>query len=104
MDDLRELADSINPRLRGWLHLGAFPVSVVCGIVLVWMAGPGRPRLASAVFAVTAALLFGVSALYHRGHWSPRVERVLKRLDHASIFLIIAGTYTPFALLLLHGG
>jgi hemolysin III len=104
MDDLRELADSIKPRLRGWLHLGAFPVSVVCGIVLVWMAGPGRPRLASAVFALTAALLFGVSGLYHRGAWSPRVDRVLRRLDHASIFLIIAGTYTPFALLLLHGG
>ena len=57
-----------------------------------------------AVFAVSAALLFGVSALYHRGHWGPRAHGVLKRLDHANIFLIIAGTYTPFAVLLLPAG
>jgi len=102
-EEARRLVESVKPRLRGWLHLGAFPVSVICGIVLVALSD-GRARVASAVFALTAALLFGVSALYHRGNWSPRVEGLLKRLDHANIFLIIAGSYTPFALLLLHGG
>lgn len=60
-------------------------------------------RLAAAVYALTSALLFGTSALYHRGHWSGRVEDVLRRFDHANIYLIIAGTYTPFALLALDG-
>jgi hemolysin III len=91
------------PRLRGWLHAGAFPVALAAGIVLVALADGGRARIACAIFALSAALLFGVSALYHRGHWSPRVDGVLRRLDHANIFLIIAGTYTPFTLLLLHG-
>src|SRR5690349_2238552 len=85
---------ALKPRLRGWIHLGTFPVVVVAGIVLVALAPGGTPRLASAVFAVTAALLFGTSALYHRGTWSPRWAGVLKRLDHSNIFLIIAGTYT----------
>ncbi|HUR74009.1 MAG TPA: hemolysin III family protein [Sporichthya sp.] len=89
------------PRLRGWLHLGAFPVSVICGIVLVSIPEEPRARVASAVFASAASLLFGISALYHRGNWGPRTTEVLKRLDHANIFLIIAASYTPFALLLL---
>jgi hemolysin III len=92
---------AIKPRLRGWIHLGTFPLAVAAGIVLVALAPGGTPRLASAVFAVTAALLFGTSALYHRGSWSPRWTGVLKRLDHSNIFLIIAGTYTPLAVALL---
>ena len=92
---------AIKPRLRGWIHLGTFPLAVAAGIVLVALAPSGSPRLASAVFALTAALLFGTSALYHRGSWSPRWTGVLKRLDHSNIFLIIAGTYTPFAVALL---
>jgi hemolysin III len=91
----------VKPRLRGWLHLGTFPVSVLAGFVLVAIPQEPRARLASAVFAVTASLLFGISALYHRGNWGPRTTEVLKRIDHANIFLIIAGSYTPFALLLL---
>jgi hemolysin III len=71
-------------------------------VVLVVLSPSTQARVATAVFAVTAALLFGVSAVYHRGRWSPRTHGVLKRLDHANIFLIIAGTYTPFTLLLLH--
>jgi hemolysin III len=89
------------PRLRGWLHAGTFPVALVAGIVLVALADGNRERVASAVYAASAALLFGVSALYHRGDWSPRVEAMLKRLDHSNIFLIIAGTYTPFSVILL---
>lgn len=92
---------AIKPRLRGWIHLGTFPLAVAAGIVLVALSPGGAPRLASAVFALSAALLFGTSALYHRGSWSPRWTGVLKRLDHSNIFLIIAGTYTPFAVTLL---
>src|SRR4051812_13977168 len=92
---------AIKPRLRGWIHLGTFPLVLVAGIVLVVLAPGGAPRVSSAIFAVTAALLFGTSALYHRGSWSPRWTGVLKRLDHSNIFLIIAGTYTPLAVALL---
>src|SRR3954451_20280584 len=92
---------AIKPRLRGWIHLGTFPLAVAAGVVLVVLSPGGAPRLASAVFALSAALLFGTSALYHRGSWSPRWTGVLKRLDHSNIFLIIAGTYTPFAVTLL---
>jgi hemolysin III len=81
-----------------------FPVAVAGGIVLVVLAGGPRARIAAAVFAGTAALLFGTSALFHRGHWSPRAHRILRRLDHANIWLIIAGTYTPFAVLALPPG
>jgi hemolysin III len=97
-----DLAQAIKPHLRGWLHAGTFPLAVAAGIVLICLADGTRATLAATVFAVSAALLFGVSAIYHRGRWSPRGERILKRLDHSNIFLIIAGTYTPFALLLLY--
>ncbi|MEE9228238.1 MAG: hemolysin III family protein [Acidimicrobiia bacterium] len=89
------------PKLRGWLHAGMFPVAVAAGIVLVALAGTGEARIAAAIFASTGALLFGTSALFHRGSWSPRVHRLLRRLDHSNIFLIIAGTCTPFAVLAL---
>jgi hemolysin III len=78
------------------------PLAVAAGIVLIALAPTTTARIAAAVFSVTAWLLFGTSAVYHRGNWSPRVAGVLKRLDHSNIFLIIAGTYTPFALLLPH--
>ena len=90
------------PRLRGWLHAGMVPLTVAAGIVLIALAPTTPARVAAAVFSVTAWLLFGTSAVYHRGNWSPRVAGVLKRLDHSNIFLIIAGSYTPFALLLPH--
>jgi len=94
----------VKPRLRGWLHAGCFPLVVAAGIVLVTLAPAGRARISAAVFAVTASMLFGVSALYHRGQWSPQTLGLLRRFDHANIFLIIAGTYTPFSVLLLPGG
>ncbi|HEY6737302.1 MAG TPA: hemolysin III family protein [Actinopolymorphaceae bacterium] len=96
-----EVSRAVKPKLRGWLHAGTFPLSVIGGAVLVTLAPTTTAKISSAIFAVTAALLFGVSALYHRFSWSPRVAAVLRRLDHANIFLIIAGTYTPFTLLLL---
>ena len=96
-----DLAAAVKPRLRGWVHLGAFPLAMAAGVVLVVLSPAGGPRWAAAVFGTTAALLFGTSALYHRGTWSPRAELALKRLDHSNIFLIIAGTYTPLAVVLL---
>lgn len=94
---------TLKPLLRGWLHAVTAPLALVAGIVLVALAPNPTARWAVAVYAVTAVLLFGTSAFYHRGNWSPRVERLLKRIDHSNIFLIIAGSYTPFAVLLLHG-
>ncbi|MFC7328980.1 PAQR family membrane homeostasis protein TrhA [Marinactinospora rubrisoli] len=93
----------VKPLLRGWLHLGTAPVALAAGIVLVVLAPTGLSRLASAVYAASAVLLFGTSAIYHVGHWSGRVTAVLRRLDHSNIYLIIAGTYTPFVLLVLDG-
>ena len=92
--------DHVKPKLRGWLHVGMTPVALVAGIVLVVLAGSTQGKVSAAVFGGTAVLLFGTSAVYHRGTWSPRVGGFLRRFDHSNIFLIIAGTYTPFALLL----
>ncbi|NUW42397.1 PAQR family membrane homeostasis protein TrhA [Nonomuraea rhodomycinica] len=94
---------AVKPRLRGWLHTGALPVTLVAGFVLVALGPTLQARLASAVYAITSGLLFGVSATYHRGTLGPRLAEVLRRFDHANIYLIIAGTYTPFALLALTG-
>ena len=104
--DLEGLARAVKPKLRGWLHAGTFPVALVAGTVLVVLADGTRETVANAVYAASAVLLFGISALYHRGNWTPRTEKLLKRLDHSNIFLIIAGTYTPFSVILLqdHGG
>lgn len=91
------------PLLRGWLHAGALPVTLLAGFVLVALGPTMQARLASTVYAITSVLLFGVSATYHRFRLGPRVAEVLRRFDHANIYLIIAGTYTPFALLALDG-
>jgi hemolysin III len=94
----------VKPKLRGVLHQWAFFVSVVAGAVLVVVAPAGRATLATAIYAFTVAGLFGVSAVYHRVNWvSATARRWMRRLDHSMIFLLIAGTYTPFALLVLHG-
>jgi len=91
------------PRLRGWLHLATAPVTLAAGVVLIALSPTAATRLGSVVYVASSVLLFTVSAVYHRGRWSPRVTGVLRRLDHSNIFLLIAGTYTPFSLLLLHG-
>ncbi len=83
------------------MHAGTFPVALTAGVVLSILAPEGRARTGVIVFSVTATLLFGTSALYHRFAWSERIHLLLKRFDHANIFLIIAGSYTPFALCLL---
>lgn len=89
------------PRLRGMLHLIAFPTTLVLGLLLVAVGQTLTIRLACAVFVLTAGMLFGISAVYHRGTWSPQRAIILRRFDHANIFLIIAGTYTPIAAALL---
>jgi hemolysin III len=91
------------PRLRGVIHQYAFFVALVLGACLVVLAPGGRPRLAAAIYAASVAGLLGTSALYHRRDWAPRARMWMRRLDHSMIFVLIAGTYTPFALLVLHG-
>jgi hemolysin III len=98
-----EIAQSVRPKLRGWLHVGAFPAALIAGLLLVALGPTLTARLAAAVYALTSVLLFGVSALYHRGQWSDRAVAWLRRFDHANIYLVIAGTYTPISLLALHG-
>ncbi len=100
-DALDRLPADVKPKLRGWLHLVAIPVSALLCLVLLVVAQDPGDRLAVAVYTATSVLLFSVSAVYHRGSWSPRMDGFLRRLDHANIFLIIAGTYTPYAVLLL---
>jgi hemolysin III len=103
-----EMTDQIaagpaKPKLRGVLHQCAFLLAVVLAPVLIFAADEGEPRLAAAVFAASVALCFGASALYHRVTWTPRVRLWMRRVDHAGIYLLIAGTYTPVSLLVLRG-
>lgn len=94
----------LKPRLRGVLHQWAFAASVVAGAVLVLEAGSARVRFVMAIYALSVAALFGTSALYHRIDWRTlRARRWMRRLDHTMIFVLIAGSYTPFGLLVLHG-
>jgi hemolysin III len=96
------MADPLKPRLRGVVHVYAFFVAVAAGALLVAFAPSGTARLATSVYVVGLAGLLGTSALYHRVTWRrPNVRRWLRRLDHSMIFLLIAGTYTPFAVLVL---
>ncbi|QJW36046.1 PAQR family membrane homeostasis protein TrhA [Cellulosimicrobium protaetiae] len=100
-DAVEKVVEAVKPRLRGWIHAGTFPFVLAASIVLVVVAPPVAGKVSCAIFGLSACLLFGTSAVYHRGTWSPRVAGVLRRADHSNIFLIIAGTYTPLAVLLL---
>jgi len=93
----------VKPRMRGWLHAATAPLTLAAGVVLVVLSPDAATRTGSAVFALSALVLFTVSAIYHRGRWSPRTQLMLRRFDHSKIFVLIAGSCTPFALLLLHG-
>lgn len=101
---VEKVEKKVKPRLRGWIHAGTFPLALAASIVLIALAPTPAGKISASVFGLSACLLFGVSAVYHRGNWSPRTEAVLRRLDHTNIFLIIAGTYTPLAVLLLPPG
>jgi hemolysin III len=94
---------AVLPMLRGWLHLICFFLAVPAGVWIVVNADEPKARVAAAVYALGLVALFGVSGLYHRGRWSPVWRRRMQRLDHATIFVMIAGSYTPICLLALHG-
>ena len=97
----------LKPRLRGWLHAYAAGISIVSGASLIAVAFALRGAVAGitcAIYCATVTLLFGTSALYHRRTWSPRALMIMKRLDHSMIFVFIAGTYTPIAVLTLPTG
>ena len=100
-DALREAVTELKPKLRGWLHAAIAPLAFFSFLVLLVLAESVRVRAGAAVFMFSAVLLFGVSAVYHTGRWGVRAKAVWKRFDHANIFILIAGSYTPFALLLL---
>ncbi len=90
--------------MRGWLHAYAFFVAVVCGIVLCSIAAARSgwsPLVSTLIYSLTVCGLFGTSGLYHRRVWSERGFQVMRRMDHSMIFIFIAGTYTPFCVLLL---
>ena len=104
---MMELVDMapVKPRLRGVFHQWAFFVALVAGVVLVIAAPDGRATFAATIYATSVVAMFGASALYHRIDWrSLGARRWMRRLDHSMIFVLIAGTYTPFALLVLNGG
>ena len=94
-------AEEKKPAWRGWIHAATFPITIAAGIVLIVLAHGTVAKWAAAVFMACSMILFGISALYHRFNWKPKTKQVFRRLDHANIFLLIAGTYTPIALLAL---
>ena len=103
VEALAEVVRQVKPKLRGWLHAGITPLAIAAGIVLICLAPTAAGKLGGAVFLAASLLLFGTSGLYHRFYWGARGEAVLRRMDHANIFVFIAATYTPLALLMLDG-
>lgn len=95
--------DEARPSWRGWIHTGILPFVVAGGVLLIVFAEGGAAKAGAAIYFASSILLFGNSALYHRFNWRPRTKKVLKRIDHANIFLLIAGTYTPLAISALPG-
>ncbi len=91
------------PLLRGWLHLVCFFLAIPAGVLIIALASSPRARVGAAIYAAGLIALFGVSAAYHRGPWSPIWRRRMQRLDHLTIFVMIAGSYTPLCLLVLRG-
>ncbi|CAB4665727.1 unannotated protein [freshwater metagenome] len=90
------------PKLRGWFHLGATPIVIIASLIL-FILSKSSLKFAVAIYSLTAILLFSVSAVYHRVPWSPAKKKIWRRFDHANINLLIAGSYTPFAVTLLEG-
>lgn len=93
----------VKPKLRGWMHTAVAPLAIAAFVVLIVLSPTAGTRIGSAIFASSAILLFTVSSVYHRGNWSPKTWAFLRRWDHANIFVLIAGTYTPYAVLFLDG-
>ena len=89
--------DDFRPSLRGWIHTGVMPLVVAAGIILIVLSDGWVAKTGSAIYFASSLLLFGNSALYHRFNWKPFTKKLLKRIDHSNIFLLIAGTYTPIS-------
>lgn len=102
-EEVKEAVAPLKPKLRGWLHAGWTPLVVLGSAVLIALSRTPTARVGNIVFLAGALMLFGTSAIYHRGTWSARGNAILRRLDHANIFVFIAASYTPMALLMLHG-
>jgi hemolysin III len=100
---LTEVLAVVKPRLRGWLHAGMAPLALAAGIVLISLAATPAGVIGGAVFLTASVLLFGTSGVYHRGSWGARGQAILRRMDHSNIYVFIAATYTPLALILLNG-
>ena len=100
-DELEHAPSETKPTWRGWIHAGTFPVAIVLGVILIVLADGTAAKVSSSIFVASSLLLFGTSALYHRINWSPRVKAIFKRIDHANIFVLIAGSYTPITVLAL---
>ncbi len=100
-DALDDVVRHVKPKLRGWLHAGMAPLATAGGIVLVVLAPDRSARIAAAIYLAASLLLFGTSAIYHRFTWGPKGDAILRRMDHANIYLFIAATYTPIAVLTL---
>ena len=91
----------LKPSWRGWLHAGTAPLVLIAGIILILAAPSTAAKVTCGIYVLTGVMLFGTSALYHRGDWSPKAKALLKRLDHSNIMLVIAGSYTPLSYLML---
>jgi hemolysin III len=91
------------PLLRGWLHLVCFFLAIPAGMWVIALADTPRARWGAVVYAIGMIALFGVSGSYHRGRWSQAARRRMQQLDHATIFVMIAGSYTPLCLVALQG-
>lgn len=102
-EHVAEQLAQVKPLLRGWIHEIFFFLSIPAGLLLVALSGTVEARLAAAVYSLGVTALYGVSAAYHRGPWTEKGRIVMRRLDHAMIFVLIAATYTPFCILLLDG-
>jgi hemolysin III len=102
-ESVRAKYEEVKPHLRGWMHAMAAPATLSAGIFLIVLSPTTMTRVGSSIFVATGVLLFTVSGIYHRGRWGPKAWAFLRRFDHANIFLLIAGSYTPFTLILLDG-
>ncbi len=102
-EPLAEVIEQVKPKLRGWLHAVMSPLALAAGIVLITLAPTTAGVTGGAVFLAASVLLFGTSGIYHRRTWGPRGEAIMRRMDHANIYVFIAASYTPMALMLLTG-
>lgn len=103
LEKVADKLEDVKPRLRGWLHAGAVPFLTAAFAVLIVLSPTALTIIGSSVYATSALMLFTISGIYHRGTWHPKVRQFWRRFDHANIYIFIAGTYTPFAFLYLHG-